>query len=900
LASVRRQLADLSVMARYGQPRGKAGIESAALRLAQRVLPDELPAELIEPGTWLSFDSLLDLAADIPWEVIPICHWRCTNDRCPGGPPYRLLPIEVPADPRHCPFCGEPSDVVRGPLVLAHVLSHEVRGFLGRQVAWRGSDRFLVIIDPTQEITGSANHPAIDADLAAGIDRHVARVSSILHDAGLQVTALRGLQATRRAVAAVLADPRICGMYYIGPGGMPRSGAGGALRLADGERWSTSDWHGRTSGVPFVFLNLCEGTSPDGEWDVDRKLSGPGHAAARGGRTVVSTLWPIAALDAARFAEDFFSQAVGGMPVGEALRMAREASHERYVLGAADLGWCLYRIYGPPDVRLSPPRPATADRSPAGSSVPFDGDGRLIENAFSFFPIPVLTRADHRRLEQGRPSIDVPDLVFGLIEHGALLGFLLRQANLRPREVKDRLLAYSAPEPPAVPGDEDHAELSPAWSADSTGRVDQTVCIGRTTRIRSGVQPWSVDDFAPEAAGALTDAGESSAGSAGSGAAGPAITELALLTSLVQSPGWPSGPNSPLPRAEHMLSLLADTRREEWVDANGFLCLEGLDEAAARAVETAHDLAQQRGMRPVPDRLLLAAFLANPEGQAAELCRREGRANPEALARLLVSATRYQGAAAYPLCIESSEGVIVATLREARRTSGKVGPIEEGQLFQAFCKIAAPDLKEALRALPPPWSVDLDELVDAHASSFTTADSSAPTERLPPAGLAEAVVADAPAPSAETRAARPETGDLKDSFDPQAWAVVARAAHWARIQGARTVHTPHLFASLLGDEAGPLPSRVRDLGLEPEDLKVQVLRLLVPEAPSGPPSRVVTLSRNSTRILRRAIDEAEMNGRRRACLSDLVRAFQSAGSGVVGKFLRLKGIELWTEEEDDE
>ena len=52
------------------------------------------------------------------------------------------------------------------------------------------------------------------------------------------------------------------------------------------------------------------------------------------------------------------------------------------------------------------------------------------------------------------------------------------------------------------------------------------------------------------------------------------------------------------------------------IDENGAVSLASLETEARKIIETSHTLAQQRGVCPIPNRLLFAAFLAERKGYA--------------------------------------------------------------------------------------------------------------------------------------------------------------------------------------------------------------------------------------------------------------------------------------------
>ena len=105
------------------------------------------------------------------------------------------------------------------------------------------------------------------------------------------------------------------------------------------------------------------------------------------------------------------------------------------------------------------------------------------------------------------------------------------------------------------------------------------------------------------------------------------------------------------------MGWLADREQLQAVDENGRLVLKWLSSSALRIVESHLTLAQQRGSCPIPNRLMLAAFLSDAENVTARRAEQQG-VNTHALAGMLIVATEGRSPTKFELSVESCVRVV--------------------------------------------------------------------------------------------------------------------------------------------------------------------------------------------------------------------------------------------------
>lgn len=114
-------------------------------------------------------------------------------------------------------------------------------------------------------------------------------------------------------------------------------------------------------GSPLVFLNACESARlrdsgerppPEGSYEGDPK-EGLASAFVYGGALAcIGTLWPVVDTVAAEFAVAFYGQVLEGHPLGEAIRVARKVTSEKF---PSDPSWASFVLYGDPSFSIATP-----------------------------------------------------------------------------------------------------------------------------------------------------------------------------------------------------------------------------------------------------------------------------------------------------------------------------------------------------------------------------------------------------------------------------------------------------------------------------------------------------------------------------------------------------------------
>jgi ATP-dependent Clp protease ATP-binding subunit ClpC len=680
IEDVRRSMEELTQRALVGQKRGGLGIEAAAGRLTRRALPPGGFAGLVASGVHPQLDLIQDVASDIPWEVLEETHFRCA--KC------RRLSFAQQSESPYCPVCGELMEPAGGKLALCYHLAHLVRG---RGRPGGDGNEFLFVEDPTEDLCDPKKDPA---GVCAG---HLGELRQVVERHGFTVNLLARRNATVGRVLRALENPALAGIYYFGHGYFPRGGDEGLLVLADGEL-QASQIEEAAPAARLVFLNACEGAATGRDWSLENRARSVAHAFARGGRgkVVIAPLCPVVNVQAAETALEFFRLASPSAPLGEALAQARRASFQRYEAGEAHLAWMAYRYFGDPNRALPAPvqRPVAVEPGVAVAAVSrvFGAGGQLDTELFSFGIDEVLIRAAKRRNLQNRQLLSVTDFVCGLIRKGDLTRDVLRREGVDPDKLYED--AGAQPEPGA-----------PAASAPKQGAEESLVGV---------VSRWIVrakEDFSEDLVRLLEDA-DRLAQQRTARAEDRRISEQDLLESLTPGGEWRKGMVIQLPPAAALARRLAEREAATQLDENGAISLAGLDRPARKIVETAHNLAQQRGVFPISNRLMLAALVEDKDGWGGRVCR-AAEIDAELLFLLMIAVTeaedKNRSPQSFGLSPDACQRIVLPVLEEAGRlAAGR--PVGERELFRAFCAKAHEGFKEWLKK--PPMPVDLDALKD--------------------------------------------------------------------------------------------------------------------------------------------------------------------------------------------
>lgn len=841
----------------HRQTRGTCDVQEISARLGLQLLPPAGLGQLMEPEFHPQFDIIHNRTSQIPWEALEEWSYHCPQCNARSVPPreerLHLLRSLDEAPPRYCPKDGARMTFCKDKLGLTYRLSHLVRGANAAQAK---GNRFLFIIDPCGDLCSERHDPD-------GVcDGHVDRIASLLEGRGYELLLLRERAATRESIMNALADRELMGVYFFGHGRCPADGGEPSLVLADDGAVYCSEIEEVGPRAGFVFLNACWGAAGTAQTDMNWRLRGAAQAFVAGSqkKTAIAPLWRIPNYQAAVAATTFFEQACGkNVALGDALHQVREPSLKRYEAGEPDISWMAYRYFGDPNALLPAPT-ASASRlepvSPRACRV-FDATGHLDKTLFAFAIDDVLLRAVKRRNVQKRSLVSSTDLLAGLVRKGDLTRHVFSLLEFIPDDVYARMgktietgTADTPPpdSPPSDPADQD------ADDGDATQDPME--------RLRELLVHWRVNSRRQftERAACILEAADRLAQERSPRDATQAIAERDLLETLATEENWPDDPGLSLPSAKSVQHELTRVMESRSVDANGVVDLSALDHAARRIIELAHVTAQQCGRNPIPNRIVLAAFLSDMDGHAARAFRTVGM-DPEPMYTLLIAMSQAgdRRPDSFGLSAEACSRVVLPMITHAQRISGD-RPATDAELFTAFCSAASPDFKRFIGRL----GLDLETL--------QTVD---PATLPPPAERNEQPLSDAEA--------------FRDRLTEDAWRQVESAIQLARERGSSHVRTPHLFVGMLGDGTTQAGAVVLAHHANLDVLKQEILRVIPPSSPA----RLTGLSPNTYAALERAFALASEHGRARATPDDLLAAVLSDREGIVAKTLRAFCMEDW-------
>ena len=185
-----------------------------------------------------------------------------------------------------------------------------------------------------------------------------------------------------------------------------------------------------------------------------------------------------------------------------------------------------------------------------------------------------------------------------------------------------------------------------------------------------------------------------------------AISEEELFRAFcaVADPGFADFLREPA-EDEDLEPVEADLAELRTIDPEQPGLLAGLTLRARLVVRRAHRLAQQRRLRPIPNRLLLAGFLIEQNAFAHRVFARH-HLSARRLCEILIVSAAGNAPADYPFTGEACARIVAPAIARARELAGTGAFITERLLFRAFCEIAEPQMKVELKKL----GVDLDLL----------------------------------------------------------------------------------------------------------------------------------------------------------------------------------------------
>ena len=732
-------------LAAHGRTDNGDQLDRKTAELGLKVIPEPGLLHILTPGAHPQLTTTNDFAAHIPWEAIQERYMIC---------PQKHTSVRVAEEEtRYCSGCGKPMKFVVSRLSLIYQLSHLVHG---QQPALPRGREFLFIEDPLEDLCSEQN------DHEGLCRTHLETLRSNLEAKGFNILQLSREAATRRQVCGHLERNNIAGLYYSGHGLYDRVRNEACLRLADGPIFA-SEIVDIAPAIPFVFLNGCYSAKPGSDWVVERKPRSVAGAFARKARVVIAPIFPVLNADAAQFAERVFASAIEDELLGEAVTEARRDSLARFEEGAQpDICWMAYRFFGNPNSTLWVPReyislPPDPTREPIRRV--FDDNGDFNLEFFGFAAEEVFARAGRRRAWQGRTLVTTTDLIAGLLRKGELTRTLMRQSHKDPDRAYRNLLKTKEDDPP---------NTSPRCEQplEAQGEDDGIMTLKAFLRqpeeqLRKLIEKGMIrnqNECVEQLVEVLTKADESSQLAGGDNV--QLISERNVLENLLDTGNWPTRAIDGFPSVSEMKGHLQDVLQEGHFDDNGVMRLEILDRAARKIIDTAHTLSQQCGACPIPNRLLLAAFLTDDEGYMSRLLEGYGQ-NPKLHLSLLIASVRKRHSLTFGLGLEACSRAVLPILDHSKKSLGSDETVTEQALFRAFCQVAPPDLKKSL--MRGPFPIDLDYLKQL--------------EPLPP------VV-------------------VQENFAESGWAVVRRAGEIAGQEGSSTIRTRHLLAAMLNSTGG--------------------------------------------------------------------------------------------------
>lgn len=844
-------------LASDGKDRGIVDFEATVLTMASNALPSIGIGGVAGPEAHTVLEITDPKLVEIPWEAFHDRFAYCNSTGCDRHHQGSFWPREE-REPGFCAKCGKPLKGIDDKLVFTRNVGYVIHGETARR--FQRGHQFLIIADPTEELRG------------ASFVEHLNAIRTMLKVAGYEPKIFQGSSASREMIVRQLQQPSLAGVYYIGHGSLEGSASDGALVLAGRRPLFAQEIERLGIAVPFIYLNACYGAGQGKDWSLTRRVRSVAEVFARSakGAVVIAPTCRISSTYAVPMAVKFFREALTEQSnLANALCEARRESYRNYRDGKPDALWACFRYFGDFERKLEPITGLQSEvaQSPAPLAERlFDSDGKLDISICNFPLDEMLIRAAKRRLRQNRLKITCLDLVAGLLRRGELVRLGLNQVNIDADAAYPELLqlADSEAPPQAYPQD---LSASPEALLSQFSHPLRSQFTGPASELLA-----AADRLAQ------------------SRATNAAVTEFDLINAVTEKGKW-TGVFPTESSREAMITWLDSQQRRSAVDDNGRILLADLDPRAARIVELAHAIAQQREVFPITHRLMLAAFTMDEDGLAARRCA-EQHVDHELLCALMV-ALGDRGDAAKPenitsvLGVPAAQRVVLPMLGRARTLRNGLQLIDEALLLRAFSEVADVGFKQALLSSPDGFQVDIDQLGRPGDGNPVAAATS-----TPPSDVTEKQSGAHEKPSVgrpETVDLQPKTLDLR-RLDPSAMDLLGVAATWARSQGNSLIRQPHLFVALIGDGNSTIGQDLRQAGLDPEKVKLVMLSLVSAKATTDSTENAMMLSDTCGRILGQAIEIAQTEGRDRASDEDILRAFFVDGGGVVGQTLQKLGL----------
>jgi len=197
----------------------------------------------------------------------------------------------------------------------------------------------LLVVNPTGDLDGAEDEAQRIQQLFPG-------------SSAVRVEVVRGDQATRKRLLSLFRSGRFDVLHYAGHAEFnPRTPALSGILCAHEELLTGADLAGLSNLPALVFFNACESARMRGRKQASKRIGesvGLAEAFLRGGvANYIGTYWPVGDDSAMTFAKTFYSDAVSGVCIGEALQNARLA-----VRKIQSVDWVDYIHYGSRDFVL--------------------------------------------------------------------------------------------------------------------------------------------------------------------------------------------------------------------------------------------------------------------------------------------------------------------------------------------------------------------------------------------------------------------------------------------------------------------------------------------------------------------------------------------------------------------
>lgn len=316
--------------------------------------------------------------------------------------------------------------------------SKAVKTLSATAVASLEESSFLLIGNPRGDLNGA--------------EREVNQIGEIITTHGASPRSLTGNRAKRLPIQEELqSEENYIGIHYAGPIDFNTDTKQAALLLADRTELTTEAIHKLLHSHPVVFLNGC-GTSQAGQ---PGKRATPIRLAidalsdaflSSGARCVIGTRWGVDDQGIIDIVTLFYTAALQGASLGEALRQAQLQFRKKQ---PHDPTWASLIFYGNPDLYLigsTAVNEQEIDDGAVAVAPPPVEKAPLTEITFADSAKRVLAFALQEAYRVGYTLIDTPHLFIGLTK--AQNGFTeqaLRQQGFNPKHVRDVIRQHLRP-----------------------------------------------------------------------------------------------------------------------------------------------------------------------------------------------------------------------------------------------------------------------------------------------------------------------------------------------------------------------------------------------------------------------------------------------------------------------